>query len=976
MNDKLKQDAKSKFKHVYIHQYDQLNASSFIHNIRTLSETKNVKESGGFFVLRIKDDICEFSTLQASKKKIRIFKQTASEFPVPLMSWNDQHKNKVITQNGVYNSSDNKDQNNNLELCDYRGFCSMMKNTTENQCVETMKTEQFIDENQTDNNPYEDVESIEDKYLTFIQHFYEHNAVRYGHIVADDDEQQQLKNSPFSVQQQLKKYGPFSHLSQDEYLPGVQIPLIYIGNSHTYFPWHNEDMNFYSAHYSLTGNSKIWYCISSCDYTQVMTYFRKQFPHYYTNCFTPLQHQECLMDPYIFACLGITVHCILQKPGDIVITPPGGLYFNFNESFNICSKVSFMTFNENEWILSLSYMLTKSYNYHDCCLPNKCLCCKQLCISPETTLKCQCNKCDKFKCPCDSTIFYDINVLAVRVRQHSAVKLARIPIYEFKQNDFEKEYGYQYKITSIRNMSDSEIDARWISPPLCKIEYVYPTQDIKDTKFYPAICFNNRIIKNDELSLVYLYQMDFIGYGGYYQICNNKQIITAGGTTPQDWNNPPQNKQHGFYTKGTTKGTPSFDFLKIQFNEYSPLIDTEWENKNIIYAYPSGSRKYNLQSRKNEVQNRIEQQKQSFEMICSFAEPEDVKYHTKPYTNTDTKSDTNTDTDTNTDNDTNTDADSSFDPNGKDRVPKYHKISNNGDEYQPTIREKLIRNEPVELCNVTTSCFVKVQMYSTHTSYAIISGKIGQHGDKKVHYEENKETTINNAVNIITKNLNNGFHAIHTLFRGQCIALCGNFTTTHNNLQKLIRKYGGTIHLKPNKKTNFMLVPKKNTNLYSKRCSECCKLNIPIITEDFIHECIKNNELQNFDSYKLQQVECMMGHKKKVHYSDVYNHDIVYFCACKSIDCECQFIHHTNDNVEKCYRFEYCQSWIVDCECQHNNKCYDCCYYYNCGCGNKACTACRLLQCVAQNCTTNVCLECCVIYAGCVYCKSCGLQFF
>eukprot|EP01084_Bolivina_argentea_P051515 94773_1 len=179
-------------------------------------------------------------------------------------------------------------------------------------------------------------------------------------------------------------------------------------------------------------------------------------------------------------------------------------------------------------------------------------------------------------------------------------------------------------------MSDKEIDMRWISPPKCHKEYVYPTQDKKDKKFYPAICYNNRIIKKDELLLSYQYQMDFIAFGEYFQICDETQIVYPGGIKPLIWNNPPFEKQHGFYTNINNKnknknknnknnkkvlnkqlkGTPSFDFLKIKFNDKSPLIGTKWENKNIIYSYPPGARKYNLDIREKKVQNRIEKEKQ------------------------------------------------------------------------------------------------------------------------------------------------------------------------------------------------------------------------------------------------------------------------------------------------------------------------------------------------------------------------------
>ena len=53
---------------------------------------------------------------------------------------------------------------------------------------------------------------------------------------------------------------------------------------------------------------------------------------------------------------------------------------------------------------------------------------------------------------------------------------------------------------------------------------MYPTKDRKNGKFYPAICYDNRIVDNCTLTLSYKYKMDFIAYGNYYQICDDSQV--------------------------------------------------------------------------------------------------------------------------------------------------------------------------------------------------------------------------------------------------------------------------------------------------------------------------------------------------------------------------------------------------------------------------------------------------------------------
>ncbi len=174
------------------------------------------------------------------------------------------------------------------------------------------------------------------------------------------------------------------------------------------------------------------------------------------------------------------------------------------------------------------------------------------------------------------------------------------------------KYGYEYQLTHPRNMNYNEIDIRWGISPKCKQEYIYPTQDMKDLKYYPAICYNNRMIKRNNLYLTYLYQMDFIAFGEYFQICDENSIIYVAEIKPKDWNNPPIEKQHGFYGyyNKEVKGTPSFDWLKIKLNPKSPLIGTQWECKNIIYSYPPGVRKYNLDLREKKVKLRHENEKQ------------------------------------------------------------------------------------------------------------------------------------------------------------------------------------------------------------------------------------------------------------------------------------------------------------------------------------------------------------------------------
>ena len=92
------------------------------------------------------------------------------------------------------------------------------------------------------------------------------------------------------------------------------------------------------------------------------------------------------------------------------------------------------------------------------------------------------------------------------------------------------------------------------------------------------------------------------------------KVVTVGGFSAYQWNNPVIEKQHGFYPKSgdaaplnQVKGTPSFDWLKVELNDKSPLIGTKWARggrTRVVFAYPPGARKYNLEIRKRKVAER------------------------------------------------------------------------------------------------------------------------------------------------------------------------------------------------------------------------------------------------------------------------------------------------------------------------------------------------------------------------------------
>lgn len=139
-------------------------------------------------------------------------------------------------------------------------------------------------------------------------------------------------------------------------MSGIHRSYVYLGNVHTFFAWHREDMNLYSVNHLLFGKEKIWYCIRPADTWRVMEFVREQYVGEKLNCVTPLQHKSCWFDPYILLKLNIDVFYFKQKVGDIMITPPGGLHSGFNTGLNVAESVNFMTWDLPGWQRSKSAM--------------------------------------------------------------------------------------------------------------------------------------------------------------------------------------------------------------------------------------------------------------------------------------------------------------------------------------------------------------------------------------------------------------------------------------------------------------------------------------------------------------------------------------------------------------------------------------------------------------------------------------------
>ena len=121
----------------------------------------------------------------------------------------------------------------------YRGFCCMATTKPDYKRCDLLKYITSIERETADHiTDLSGRGSVEDKYLSFIKFFYNGHCADYGHVEAGDTVSCYDTDSPFKAGD-LRQYGPFSCLNEEEQTKGVHSPYIYIGKSHTFFPWHN-----------------------------------------------------------------------------------------------------------------------------------------------------------------------------------------------------------------------------------------------------------------------------------------------------------------------------------------------------------------------------------------------------------------------------------------------------------------------------------------------------------------------------------------------------------------------------------------------------------------------------------------------------------------------------------------------------------------------------------------------------------------
>ena len=143
-------------------------------------------------------------------------------------------------------------------------------------------------------------------------------------------------------------------------IPGVNIPMLYVGMLFSSFCWHVEDHFMYAINFIHHGACKQWYGIPAHGAEKFEAVFRKMFPHLINGQPAILHMLVTQISPSLLAREGVPVYKIVHEPGTFIITFPRAYHAGFNQGFNIAESVNFTT---PSWLQYNRLALSK---YYDC----------------------------------------------------------------------------------------------------------------------------------------------------------------------------------------------------------------------------------------------------------------------------------------------------------------------------------------------------------------------------------------------------------------------------------------------------------------------------------------------------------------------------------------------------------------------------------------------------------------------------------
>jgi len=118
-------------------------------------------------------------------------------------------------------------------------------------------------------------------------------------------------------------------------------------HSHQSHYSHTEDMNLLSINYLHAGAPKYWYAIAPEDAKRFESLAESRFIHASQDCKEFLRHKRYLLSPAVLKKAGVPYKTQIQRPGDAMLTMPGGYHFGINLGFNVAEATNFAV---PEWI--------------------------------------------------------------------------------------------------------------------------------------------------------------------------------------------------------------------------------------------------------------------------------------------------------------------------------------------------------------------------------------------------------------------------------------------------------------------------------------------------------------------------------------------------------------------------------------------------------------------------------------------------
>lgn len=126
--------------------------------------------------------------------------------------------------------------------------------------------------------------------------------------------------------------------------PGITLPFLYYGSTHSFFPAHIEDFSLFSWNILHYGQPKIWIVVPPSYALQVTLCIMEQSPILgHSSCMNLLGHKYFMPSPQWLKDKGIPFKVVVQTEGQSVVVAPNAVHFGFNTGFNVAEACNFAT---------------------------------------------------------------------------------------------------------------------------------------------------------------------------------------------------------------------------------------------------------------------------------------------------------------------------------------------------------------------------------------------------------------------------------------------------------------------------------------------------------------------------------------------------------------------------------------------------------------------------------------------------------